>query len=96
MYVLLHYRPLNKTFKYLWAQRENSYMSYPAPIHREDREAIGVATIPLLKSPPRDRILPRIGIYLQLENPIQVFRRRGIRMTYRASVDFSQERFPFS
>ena len=71
-------------------------MSYPAPIHREDREAIRVAAIPLLKSPPRDRILRGVGIYLQPENPIQVLRSRGIRMTYIAAFAFSQESFPFT
>lgn len=96
MNVLLYYRPLNKTSKYLWAQRDHSYVSYLAPIHREDREAIGVATIPLLKSPPRDRKLRGVGIYFQPENPIQVLRRRGIRMTYSAAFAFSQESFPFS
>jgi hypothetical protein len=96
MNVLLHYRPLDKTFQYLRTQRDNSYVSYLAPIHREDGEAVWVAAIPLLKSLPRDRMLRRIGIYFQPKNPIQVLRPRWTRMTYSAAVVFSQEIFPFS
>ena len=95
MNVLLHYRPLNKTLEYLWAQRDNGYVSYLASIHREDREAIGVATIPLLKSPPRDRVLPGVGIYFQPENPIQVLRNHRIRITYSLALALSQKIFPF-
>lgn len=70
-------------------------MSDPASIHREDREAIGVATIPLLKSPPRDRVLRGVGVYFQPENPIQVLRRRRIRITHGLAFVLSQH-FPFN
>lgn len=71
-------------------------MSYPAPIHREDGEAIWVATIPLLKSPPRNRMSHGVGVYFQPVNPLQVLTRSRIRMTYIAAFAFSQESFPFS
>ena len=96
MNVLLHYRSYHKTLKYLWSQWDKSNMSYLAPVHREDREAIGVATIPLFKSPTGDRILRGVGIYFQPENPIQVLKRRRIRMTYSAVFALSQEISLFS
>jgi hypothetical protein len=71
-------------------------MSYLAPVQLKDGEAFRIATIPLFKCPPRDRILWGVGIYLQLENPIQVVACRRVGMAYNAAFVFSQKTLPLT